>query len=93
MDEEEKKTAEPEEREQEIVEPKVPSIDPEKILNYIRKKDRKALLTIFEIVPNIDIAEAVEDLSPPTSSTSSAQFQAKSPPTFSTSSLATSRNP
>ncbi|MBR1846562.1 MAG: magnesium transporter [Bacilli bacterium] len=64
MDEEEKKAPEPEEREQEIVEPKVPSIDPEKILNYIRKKDRKALLTIFEIVPNIDIAEAVEDFEP-----------------------------
>lgn len=48
----------------EIVEPKVPTIDPEKILGYIRRKDRKALLTIFEIVPSIDIAEAVEDFEP-----------------------------
>ncbi len=43
---------------------KVPSIDPEKILGYIRRKDRKALLTVFEIVPNIDIAEAVNDFEP-----------------------------
>ena len=43
---------------------KVASIDPEKILGYIRKKDRKALLTVFEIVPNIDIAEAVNDFEP-----------------------------
>ncbi|MCR5348006.1 MAG: magnesium transporter [Bacilli bacterium] len=43
---------------------KVASIDPEKILGYIRKKDRKALLTVFEIVPNIDIAEAVEGFEP-----------------------------
>ena len=48
----------------ENVEPKVPTIDPEKILGYIRKKDRKALLTIFEIVPSIDIAEAVENFEP-----------------------------
>ena len=50
--------------EQEIVSTKVASIDPEKILSYIRKKDRKALLTVFEIVPNIDIAEAVNDFEP-----------------------------
>jgi len=50
--------------EQENVSTKVASIDPEKILSYIRKKDRKALLTVFEIVPNIDIAEAVNDFEP-----------------------------
>ena len=50
--------------EKELIIPKVPSIDPEKILGYIRRKDRKALLTIFEIVPNIDIAEAVADFEP-----------------------------
>lgn len=48
----------------ENMEPKVPTIDPDKILGYIRKKDRKALLTIFEIVPSIDIAEAVENFEP-----------------------------
>ena len=48
----------------ENMEPKVPTIDPDKILGYIRKKDRKALLTIFEIVPSIDIAEAVENFDP-----------------------------
>lgn len=50
--------------ETEITSTKVASIDPEKILGYIRKKDRKALLTVFEIVPNIDIAEAVNDFEP-----------------------------
>ena len=53
-----------EEKEVEITSTKVATIDPEKILGYIRKKDRKALLTIFEIVPNIDIAEAVNDFEP-----------------------------
>ena len=52
------------EEKEEIVEPKVPSVDPEKILGYSRRKDRKALLTVFEIVPNIDIAEAVENFEP-----------------------------
>ena len=50
--------------EKEITSTKVASIDPEKILGYIRRKDRKALLTVFEIVPNIDIAEAVNDFEP-----------------------------
>ena len=53
-----------EEKEVEITSTKVATIDPEKILGYIRRKDRKALLTIFEIVPNIDIAEAVNDFEP-----------------------------
>ena len=53
-----------EEREVDEVSTRVATIDPEKILGYIRKKDRKALLTIFEIVPNIDIAEAVNDFEP-----------------------------
>ena len=53
-----------EEKEVEITSTKVATIDPEKILGYIRRKDRKALLTIFEVVPNIDIAEAVNDFEP-----------------------------
>ena len=53
-----------EEEKVEDLAPKVPTVDPEKILNYIRKKDRKALQTVFEIVPNIDIAQAVNDFEP-----------------------------
>lgn len=44
--------------------PKVASVTSEKLLEYIRRKDRKAIQTVFDIVPNIDIAEASDDFEP-----------------------------
>ncbi len=44
--------------------PKVASITSEKLLEYIKRKDRKAIQTVFDIVPNIDIAEASDDFEP-----------------------------
>ena len=43
---------------------KVASITSEKLLEYIKRKDRKAIQTVFDIVPNIDIAEASDDFEP-----------------------------
>ena len=34
----------------------------EQILNAIDKRDKAKLIEIFETVPNIDIAEAIEDV-------------------------------
>ena len=34
----------------------------EQVLNAVNKRDKKALCDIFETVPNIDIAEAIEDV-------------------------------
>ena len=44
--------------------PKVASVTSEKLLEYIKRKDRKAIQTVFDIVPNIDIAEASDDFEP-----------------------------
>ena len=43
---------------------KVASVTSEKLLEYIKRKDRKAIQTVFDIVPNIDIAEASDDFEP-----------------------------